>query len=172
MVNPDVDGYTKNPIKKKYSKKRKKASLLKTVIKECLNWNISYVGACFLHLAGHGRKNAPFPSRQLLYCNKHFKYWLNKNNQCFGSLLQLININASNLSSVKRNLSGLSIRPATLKIRLLVISKLLTISSNRRLRWSASQHSIVQFSIWNEQWCQYSCASVYWTESQWSTKLH
>jgi len=40
--------------------------------------------------------------------------------------------------------SGLNICPATLKSRLLIISKLLTISSNCGLRSSASQHSIVQ----------------------------
>ena len=34
-------------------------------------------------------------------------------------------INALNLFSVKRHLSGLNIRPATLKTRLLVISKLI-----------------------------------------------
>jgi len=47
----------------------------------------------------------------------------------------------------KHHLSGLKIRTATLKIRLLVISKLLTISSNCDLRSSASQHSIVQLLI-------------------------
>jgi len=36
-------------------------------------------------------------------------------------------INASNILSVKRHLSGLNIRPATLKTRLSVISKFLTI---------------------------------------------
>jgi len=36
-------------------------------------------------------------SRQLLYYNKHFKYYLNKNDQCLKFLLQLINIRASNL---------------------------------------------------------------------------
>jgi len=46
--------------------------------------------------------------------------------------------------SVKQHLSGLNIRSATLKIRLLMISKLLNISSNCWLRSSASQHSIVQ----------------------------
>jgi len=46
--------------------------------------------------------------------------------------------------------SGLNIRPATLKIRLLVISKLLIISSNWGLRSDASQHSSVQLLIWNE----------------------
>jgi len=40
---------------------------------------------------------------------------------------------ASNLLSVKQLLSGLNIRPATLKMRLLVISKLLTVFSN----WAA-----------------------------------
>jgi len=35
------------------------------------------------------------------------------------SLLQLTNITTSNLLSVKRHLSGLNIRPATLKSRLL-----------------------------------------------------
>jgi len=55
-------------------------------------------------------------------------------------LLQLTNIKASNLLSVKRHLSGLNIRPETLKIRLLIMLKLLTISSNCGLRSSASQH--------------------------------
>jgi len=62
----------------------------------------------------------------------------------------LTNINASNLLSGNWHPSGLNIRPGTLKIRLLVISKLLTISSNCGLRSSASQHSIVQLLIWNE----------------------
>jgi len=57
-----------------------------------------------------------------------------------------MNINASNLLSVK-HLSDLNIRPATLKIRLLIISKLLTISSNCGLRSSASQHNSVQLLI-------------------------
>jgi len=52
--------------------------------------------------------------------------------------------------TVKWHLSGLNIRPANLKIRLLIISKFLTISSNCRLRSSARQHSIVQLLIWNE----------------------
>jgi len=52
--------------------------------------------------------------------------------------------------TIERHLSGLNIRPATLKIRLLIISILLTISSKCRLRSSASQHSIVQLSVWNE----------------------
>jgi len=43
--------------------------------------------------------------------------------------------------------SGMEIRPATLKIPLLVISKLLTLSSNCGLRSSASQHGIVQLLI-------------------------
>ena len=44
----------------------------------------------------------------------------------------------------------LEIRPATLKMPLLVISKLMTISSNCGLPSSASQHTIVQFIILNE----------------------
>ena len=52
--------------------------------------------------------------------------------------------------TVERHLSGSNIRPATLKIRLLVISILLTISSNCGLRSSASQHSNVQLFISNE----------------------
>jgi len=50
------------------------------------------------------------------------------------------------------HLSGLKIRLAMLKIRLLVISKLLTISSNCGLRSSSSQHSRpnVQLLILNE----------------------
>jgi len=62
----------------------------------------------------------------------------------------LININPSNLLSVKRHPSGLNIRPVTLKILLLVITKLLTISCNCGLRLSASQYSITQFLIYNE----------------------
>ena len=73
-----------------------------------------------------------------------------KNNHCLKSLLQLININASKLLSVKRRVSGFNFRPATLKYRLLVISKFVTISSNCGLRSSASQHSIAQLLIWNE----------------------
>jgi len=46
-------------------------------------------------------------------------------------------------STVERHLSGSNIRAATLKIRLLIISILLTISSTCGLRSSASQHSIV-----------------------------
>ena len=61
-----------------------------------------------------------------------------------------MNINVSNLLSVKRYVSGLNIRPAAPKIHLLVISKLLTISSNFRLWTSASQHSSLQLLIWNE----------------------
>jgi len=52
--------------------------------------------------------------------------------------------------TVKRNLLGLNIRPATLKMGLLIISKLLTISSNSGLRSPASQQSNVQLLIWNE----------------------
>ena len=57
--------------------------------------------------------------------------------QCFKSL------------SVKPYLSGLNIHPRTLKIHLLIISKLVTISSNCGLWSSASQHSIVQLLLWN-----------------------
>jgi len=46
--------------------------------------------------------------------------------------------------------SSLNIHQAMLKIRLLVISKLLTISSNCGLWSSASHHSTVQPLIWNE----------------------
>jgi len=49
--------------------------------------------------------------------------------------------------TVKRNLLGLNIRPATLKMGLLIISKLLTISSNSGLRSPASQQSNVQLLI-------------------------
>jgi len=52
--------------------------------------------------------------------------------------------------TVKRHPSGLNIRSVALKIRLLIISKLLTISSNCVLRSSASQHNAVQLLIWNE----------------------
>jgi len=130
------------------------------------------VGAWFLRLVGQKSQIAPLPSHQLLHCNKHFNYWLNKNNQCLKSLLLLININTSNLLSVKQHVSGLNIRPAMLKIRLLVISILLTISSNCGLRLQASI-ALCSFNLkGNQQWCQYSCVSLYWTKSQWSTKPH
>ena len=77
--------------------------------------------------------------------------------------------------TVKWHLLGLNVRPATLKIRLLIISKLLTISSNCGLRSSASQHrtACAAFNLrWNEQWRQYSYASVCWTKRQWSKKPH
>jgi len=76
--------------------------------------------------------------------------------------------------TVIRHLSGLNIRLATLKTRLLIISKLLTISSNCGLRSSASQHMhCAAFNLkWNEQWRQYSYPSVYWTKRQWSAKPH
>jgi len=45
-----------------------------------------------------GESKSPFrPSRQLLHCNRHFNYHLNKNDQCLKSLLQLMNIKASKL---------------------------------------------------------------------------
>jgi len=94
-------------------------------------------------------------------------------------------INASNILSVKRHLSGLNIRPATLKTRLSVISKFLTIFFKLRVtifsavRWPSvrlqAQQSILLLFIWNEMnsdWWQYRCASIYWTKSQWSTKRH
>ena len=65
-------------------------------------------------------------------------------------MLQLININASNILSGKRHLSGLNICSETLKIHLFVISKFLTISSNCGLWLSASNHSSVQLLIWND----------------------
>jgi len=49
---------------------------------------------------------------------------------------------ASNILSVKRHQSGLNIRLARLKIRFLIISKLLIISSNCGLRSSARQARI------------------------------
>jgi len=54
------------------------------------------------------------------------------------------------LLSGKRHLSGLNIRLAMLNIRLLVISKLLTISSDCGLRSSASQHSNLQLLLFIE----------------------
>jgi len=67
-------------------------------------------------------------------------------------LLQLIDINALNLLSAKRHLSGLNFLPETLKSRVLVISQLLTISSNYAVRcfqlcdvfWIVCKHSTVQ----------------------------
>jgi len=42
--------------------------------------------------------------------------------------------------TVEWHLSGLNIRPTTLKMHLLIISKLLTISSKYELQSSTSQH--------------------------------
>jgi len=79
------------------------------------------------------------------------------------SRLQIFRLNC------RKHLSGLNIRPATLKIRLLIISKLLTVSSNCGFRSSA----MCSFNLkWNEYWRQYSWLSVYWTKRQWSTKPH
>ena len=83
-----------------------------------------------LHLAGQGNQIVLLPSCQLLHCIKHFQILIKQKSQCLKSLLQLINIDASNLLLGKQYLSDLRIHPATLKIRLLVISKLLTIFSN------------------------------------------
>jgi len=50
--------------------------------------------------------------------------------------------------TVKQHLTGLNIRPATLKIRLSIISKsLTTFNCGLRIRSSASQHSNAQFLI-------------------------
>jgi len=93
-------------------------------------------------------------------------------------------INTSNLLSIKRHLSGLNIRPAKLKTRLLVISKLLTVFfSNCGLRcfqlcdglWIVCKCSIAFCSFSFEmKWTVMpnSCASLYWTKIQWSTKPH
>jgi len=48
----------------------------------------------------------------------------------FKTFVTVDNINASNLLSVKQHLSCLNIDPATFESRLLVISRLLNISSN------------------------------------------
>jgi len=88
------------------------------------------MGAWFLHLAVQGSQITPLFSVSYSTATNTLKYCLNRNNQRLKSLLQLININASSLLSIKQHLSGLNTRPETLKIRLFVISKLLSISSN------------------------------------------
>jgi len=88
------------------------------------------MGAWFLHLAVQGSQITPLSSVSYSTATNTLKYCLNRNNQRLKSLLQLININASSLLSIKQHLSGLNTRPETLKIRLFVISKLLSISSN------------------------------------------
>jgi len=34
----------------------------------------------------------------------------------------------------------------------------------------SAAHSILFHFVWNEQWCQCSCTSVYWNKNQWTTK--
>jgi len=100
------------------------------------------VEAWFLRLAGQGSDIAPHPSVQLLNCNKHLSM--------FKIFVAVDKHQGFKSSTVKRHLSGLNVRPATLIIRLLIISKLLTISSNCGLWSPTSQHSTVQLLIWNE----------------------
>ena len=59
-----------------------------------------------------------------------WSYWLNKSNQIFECLLQLISITASKSFICQTTSIRFKLRPATLKSRMSVISKLLTISSN------------------------------------------
>ena len=103
----------------------------------------------------------PHAFRQLSHCNKHFKCWLNKINQIFKYLSQLIDINALNVLSVKRHLSGLNFRPATLKSHASNFKIADYLFKRRGTMFSAvwclldclqAQHSIVQLFIWNEQW--------------------
>ena len=38
-------------------------------------------------------------------------------------------------------------------------------------RWDRLKAQHIVFCLkWNEQWCQYSCASAYWNKNQWTTK--
>jgi len=95
------------------------------------------VEAWFLHLAGQWSRIAPHPSRQLLHYNKHFK---NKNDQCLNIFVTVDKHQGFISLTVERHLSGLDIRPATLKIRLLIISILLTISSKCGLRSNPAKY--------------------------------
>ena len=109
---------------------------------------------------------ALLPSRHLLHCNKHFKILVKQKLSMFK-----IFVTVDKHQRFKSFIS-LNIRPAMLKIRLLVISKLLTISSNCELLTSANQHKYNVQLLINEQWCQYNWAYVYWTNRQWLTKPH
>jgi len=66
MVNPGVHGYIKTPNQRKISEKRKRTTC----------WKPKYMlsGGLVLHLADQGSQIDPHPSRQLLHCNKYFKY--------------------------------------------------------------------------------------------------
>ena len=95
-------------------------------------------------------------------------------------------INVSHLWSVKRHLSqGWTFVQQRWKVvRLLVILKLLTVVFQTAgydvfscvmafgSSASAAEHFVAFHLKWNEQWCRYSWASLYWNKSQWSTKPH
>ena len=136
---------TKTPNQRKMLRKTQKEDTVLKITKYELR------GGAVFAFSWPGSQVAPLPSVNYSTATNTLKYWLNKNNnQYLKSLLRLININVSNRLSGKRHLSGLNTSSATLKIRLLVISKMLTVSSNCGLRSSTSQQSVVQLSFWNK----------------------
>jgi len=82
-------------------------------------WNPKFIKKTMLMLFFFSHK---FTSAQenVFYPTQCFFPWLNKN-QFLKCLLQLTNINASNLLSVKRHQSDLNFRPAMLKRRVLAL---------------------------------------------------
>jgi len=114
MVNPGMDDCNKSLNQRKIlRKKQKDVNLLKSNIKRIQKPKYMLSGGLVFTFSWPGESNLSFslPSGTSLQ-QTLFK----QNNQCLKPLLQLINTKASNLLSVKRHLSGLNIRPATLKI--------------------------------------------------------
>jgi len=62
MVNPGVDNYTKTPIQRKISEKRKKTTTYWKPIKRILKPQYKLSGGLVLHLAGQRSQIAPHPS--------------------------------------------------------------------------------------------------------------
>jgi len=74
---------------------QKDDNLLKT--KRILKPKYKLSGGLVFTFSWPAESNRPSSLPHLLHFNKHFKYSLNKNDQCLKYLLQLINIKASNL---------------------------------------------------------------------------
>jgi len=103
------------------------------------------MGAWFLHSAGQGIQIAPFLSCQLLHCNKHFIYWLNKNNSMFKIFVTVDKHQGFKSFYQSNNIyQAWTFVQQCGKFVSTVISKLMNMFSNYGLQLSASQHSIVQ----------------------------
>ena len=73
-----------NPKSTENLRKTQKDNVLKT--KRILKPKDYLSGGLVVTFIWPAEPNRPYPSRQLFHCNKHFKYLLNKNDQCLKSL--------------------------------------------------------------------------------------